>query len=159
MPLASLAGLQWYGPAAGAMVDASQGGATTAAKGTARAGGTAAGAGASPLLKPTRLRNSPLLTAGAGVVPQALPKARARPGLVVKVNELSQDDVTGALLTAPIEGGLSMAQVMRLVLAYVAGDATGLDGNPAFKSQDGTKNRLAGTISSGTRNVTTIDGD
>lgn len=159
MPLASLFGLQWYGPAASAMVDASQGTPVLGVKGTARAGGTAAGVATSPLLKPTRLRNSPMATAGAGVIPLALPKARARPAVVIKVNALSQDDVTGALLTAPIEGGLSMAQVMRLVLAYVAGDATGLDSNPAFKSQDGSKNRLAGTISSGTRNVTTIDGD
>jgi hypothetical protein len=127
------------------------------AKGFARAGQVVQGVGSTPLLKATRLRNSPLVTSGLGTLVRALPKARARPAVLIRVNELSQDDVTGAVLEAGIEGDLNLRQVMRLLLAYVAGDATGLDTNPVFKAQDGTTTRLAGTVSSGTRTVTTRD--
>lgn len=74
------------------------------------------------------------------------------------VSELSQDDVTGAVLEAPIEGDLTLKQALRILLAHAAGDATGLDGNPAFKSLDGSKTRVGGTIASGTRTITTLDG-
>lgn len=40
---------------------------------------------------------------------------------------------------------------------HTAGNATGLDGNPAFKSMDGSKTRVAGTISGGTRTITAVD--
>ena len=59
---------------------------------------------------------------------------------------------------APVEGTLSLKQAIRLLLAHAAGNATGLDSNPAFKSLDGSKTRVAGTISGGTRTITTRDG-
>lgn len=63
-----------------------------------------------------------------------------------------------ATIAALIEGGLTVRDVLRLVLAVTAGDATGLEGsNMAFKSLDGTKNRVEATYSSGTRDVTTRD--
>lgn len=124
---------------------------------TARLNEVTQGVGSVPLAKATRLRNSPLVTSGVGAMVQALPKARARPALLVKIGELSQDDVTGAVLEAPVEGNVTLKQALRLVLAYIAGDATGLGGNPAFKSLDGTKDRIAGTISGGSRTVTTVD--
>lgn len=65
----------------------------------------------------------------------------------------------GTLLDAMVEGGLTMAQALRILLAHAAGDATGLEGPTAtFKSLDGTKDRIVGTYSGGTRNVTGIDG-
>lgn len=157
MPLASFYSLQWYGEAAAAMVTQAVGEVVAQATGAASAGQFVQGVGSTPLLKATRLVGQPMLSQGTGSVPQALPKARARPAVLIRVNELSQDDVTGAVLEAAVEGGLNLRQVMRLLLAYVAGDATGLDGNPAFKGQDGTTTRLAGTISGGTRTVTTRD--
>ena len=126
-------------------------------KGGVRAAQVTQGAGSVPLAKPTRLVNSPVVTSGVGVMAQALPKGRARPAVLVKIGALSQDDVTGAVLEAPVEGNVTLKQALRLVLAYIAGDATGLDGNPAFKSLDGSKDRIAGTISGGSRTVTTVD--
>lgn len=139
------------------MVTQGVGAAITSASALARAGQVVQGVGSTPLVKATRLRNSPMVTSGVGSIARALPKARVRPALIVRVNELSQDDVTGAVLEAPIEGDLNLRQIMRLLLAYVAGDATGLDTNPVFKAQDGSTTRLAGTVSSGTRTVTTRD--
>lgn len=122
-----------------------------------RAGLDAAGVGVPFVFRPFRGRNAAFSADGIGSV-DITPKHRQRFGLTVKVSELSQDDVTGAVLEAVIEDGLSLKETMRLLLAYAAGDATGLDTNPIFKSQDGSKTRLAGTISAGSRTVTTRDG-
>lgn len=68
-------------------------------------------------------------------------------------------DLTGAVLEARVEGDVTLKQALRILLAHAAGDATGLEGPSAiFKSLDGTKNRIVGTYSAGTRNVTSLDG-
>ena len=158
MPLASWFGLHWYGEAAMASRDAVGAGSAVAdIAARARLNEVTQGVGSVPFAKATRLRNSPVVTSGVGAMVQALPKARARPAMLVRVGQLSQDDVTGAVLEAPVEGDVSLKQALRLMLAYVAGNATGLDGNPAFKSLDGTKDRIAGTIVGGSRTVTTVD--
>lgn len=109
--------------------------------------------------KATTLKNSPATLTGQGLMTNALPKARARVLSVIKVNELSQDDVTGAVLEAKVEGSLSLKEALRILLAHAAGDATGLEsGSPVFKSQDGTKTRISGTYVAGTRTVETVDG-
>lgn len=60
--------------------------------------------------------------------------------------------------TEVIESGFTASEVMRILLAVAAGDATGLnDGNVAFKSQDGTKNRIEATQSDGNRTIDVID--
>lgn len=158
MPLASWFALHWYGGAAMASSDAvGAGSAIPSASATARLNDLVQGSGSVPLAKATRLRNSPMITSGVGAMVQALPKARARPAMLVKIGALSQDDVTGAVLEAPVEGDVTLKQALRLVLAYVAGNATGLDSNPVFRSLDGTKDRIAGTITGGSRTVTTVD--
>ena len=68
------------------------------------------------------------------------------------------EENAAATIAALIEGGLSVRDVLRLVLAVTAGDATGLEGsNMVFKSLDGTKNRVEATYSGGARDVTTRD--
>jgi len=126
---------------------------------TVRAAVAAVGTGDAPLLRPYRMRDAGCSGDGIGVLHAATPVQRVRAGLEVLVSALSSDDVTGAVLEAPVEGSLSLKQAIRLLLAHAAGNATGLDGNPAFKSLDGSKTRVAGTISGGTRTITTRDGD
>jgi hypothetical protein len=94
---------------------------------------------------------------GQGQITQAQARGRLRAFARIKVNELSQDDVTGAVLEARIEGTLTLKQALRLLLAVAQGDGTNLDTNPAFKSLDGSKTRVAGTRSGGTRTITTRD--
>ena len=61
--------------------------------------------------------------------------------------------------TEVIESGLTAAEVLRLIAAAMQGDATGLDtGAIAFKSLDGTKTRVAGSIAAGVRTITARDG-
>jgi hypothetical protein len=61
--------------------------------------------------------------------------------------------------TEVIESGLTAAEVLRIIAAFCAGDATGLEG-PAqeFKSLDGSKTRIAATYADGTRSVSALDG-
>ena len=83
---------------------------------------------------------------------------KGRIAAVGKVNELSQDDVTGAVFESFVEDDLTLKQAIRLLLAFAQGNATGLEGSsPVFKSLDGTKDRITATYSSGTRTVTARD--
>jgi hypothetical protein len=88
---------------------------------------------------------------------QAQAAANIRAGSIGKVSDLTQGDVTGALYNMNIEDDITLPQAIRLLLAIAQGDATGLDGNPVFKSLDGSKIRIAGTRSGGTRTITTRD--
>lgn len=159
MPYVALAPLHWYGPAMGTMVVDGSGEVLEATPHqTMRGDLDVLGAGDAPLLRPYRGRNAALDVAGDGVLLNAGAKKALRSAFTVTLGALSQDDVTGAVLEAPVEGDLTLKQALRILLAHAAGDATGLDGNPAFKSMDGTITRVAGTISGGNRTITTLDG-
>lgn len=70
----------------------------------------------------------------------------------------SAADNAAATIAALIEGGLTLQDVLRIVLAVTSGDATGLEGSSmAFKSVDGTKDRVLATYAAGARNVTALD--
>jgi hypothetical protein len=159
MPAGAFFAFHLYGPAMGAMLSNDSIGTVAGdVSATARATGTLSGQGLVTNAKATRLRNQPCTITAQGLMTQALPKAAARVAAVIKVNELSQDDVTGAVLEAKVEGSLSLKEAIRLLLAVAAGDATGLEGSaPVFKSQDGTKNRIEATYAAGERNVTLLD--
>lgn len=149
----------YYGPACAALVaDPGIGDLPLATPvQSVRAAVAVVGTGDAPLLRPYRMRDAGLAGDGTGLLHAATPRKSVRAGLEVFVSGLSADDVTGAVLEAPIEGSLSLKHAIRLLLAHAAGDATGLDGNPAFKSLDGSKTRVAGTISGGTRTITAVD--
>lgn len=152
--------LTYYGPCAAAMVADPGLGEMLEAEPhqLVRAGVTVDGLGDAPLLRPYRMRDAAFTGDALGVLHAATPHKLMRAGLEVLVSGLSADDVTGAVLEAPVEGTLTVKQALRLLLAQAAGNATGLDGNPVFKSLDGSKTRLAGTVSGGSRTVTTRDG-
>lgn len=68
------------------------------------------------------------------------------------------EENAAAAIAALIEGGLTVRDVLRLVLAVTAGDATGLEGaTMKFKSLDGTKDRVEATYAAGDRTVTARD--
>lgn len=161
MPLASTACLQWYGACAAAMVVADSAGALEAGQPvmTKRTGAVIGGVGTAATLRPYRGRAFDLNGGGAGAM-VSQPRKNVRPALSVSIGgALTQDGVTGAVLESKVEGDLTLKQAIRILLSHAAGDATGLESaNPIFKSLDGSKTRIAGTYTSGTRNVTTIDG-
>lgn len=59
--------------------------------------------------------------------------------------------------TEQLEASYTAADMMRIIMAVLAGDATGLDGNATFKSIDGTKDRIIATISGDERTITSRD--
>lgn len=66
--------------------------------------------------------------------------------------------IADAVLAALVEDGYSLQDATRLILAVLAGDATGLGSSPVFKSMDGTKTRVASApLSGGGRTITTRD--
>jgi len=162
MPLASWFAHHWYGEAAMASRDAiGTGSVDGSIAASARMAEVTQGVGSVPLAKPTRLVNSPVVTSGVGVMAQALPKARARPALVVKVGELSQDDVTGAVLEAKVEGGYSVKDVLAMLAAFAAGktDITDLGGGNAtvvFRNITDTGNKITASVAGSERTNITI---
>lgn len=159
MPLASLFSLQFYGPAAGAMTTGGVASSNIDIKGYGRAGVVDNSVATVPLLKATRLKNSPLITGGVGSLVTATPKARANMGLVVRVNTLSQDDVTGAVLESPIEDGLSLRQALRLMTAALAGKVSGAETTTVtIRDVNDSKSRIVATVdANGNRSALTLD--
>lgn len=60
--------------------------------------------------------------------------------------------------TEVIESGFTASEIMKILLAVAAGDATGLNGSAViFKSQDGAINRIEATQVDGNRTIDVID--
>lgn len=112
MPLASTFVLQWYGEAAAASFVFGAATVSGDIKGRAIPASTITATASVPLAKPTRLVHRPATLVGVGAVTTALPKGRARPTATIKVNSLTQDDVTGAVLEAQVEPGLTLKQAL-----------------------------------------------
>ena len=85
------------------------------------------------------------------------------------VGHMSGDTVDDGVLTAQaiaqavgdriIEAGLSADDVARLLPAFAAGNATGLEGaDPKFYAQDGSTLRIDGSYSGGNRTIDSING-
>lgn len=148
--------LHWYGPGLGAAVDtvAPDASATLKGQGNLRAVNTTA-----PTAYARPNEGHPIRAVHVTApTAYARPAGRGRIYAVGKVNELSQDDVSGAINNTVIEGELTLKEALRLLLAFAQGNATGLEsGSPVFKSMDGTKDRIVATYSNGTRTVTARD--
>lgn len=177
--------LEWYGPGCAAGVDVAVATASVGIKATGRLGGVNTSVATSPLNKPTMGKYIALVDMAIATSPRNAIRANARLSSVGKVNELTQDDVSGAVLTSIIEPGLTMqdailqllaaspsgsawdeviesgytaGQIMRLLASVAQGDAAGLEGSgPVFKSIDGTKDRVTAAYASGTRTITGRD--
>lgn len=160
MPWASLFTHHVYGEAAAASVTSGQGAAQGDIKARARAQATTTGGASVPLARPTRLVNRPATITGVGAITQALPKGRARPSATIRVNTITQDDVTGAVLEAQVEPGMTLKQALRLVTAALAGKANVAGSSVTFRDVNDTKNRITATVSGdGDRTAVTLDPD
>jgi hypothetical protein len=160
MPLASLFNLHFNGPGAAACVTQGTGVVVSQATGVGSGASVILASSSVPVADATRLVNSPAIITGSAVVAQALPKARARAGAVIKVGALSQDDVTGAVLESEIEPGFSLRQMMRLMGAVLLGKTSGGPSSPVFRDVNDTKNRVSGSAdANGNRSSATYDPD
>lgn len=153
MPLASMLALQWYGPAAGAVVGGGSGSVSAGIAAWGSVDAALAGVGAATVMDATRLVNSPATIIGVGLLASGSAKLRARPSMTVSIGSRpSADDVAQAVWGASaaalsasgsmgaklnsagaagdpwsteVENGLTALQAMRLVAAALAGELSG----------------------------------
>ena len=78
-------------------------------------------------------------------------------GDITPFTTLSPENLANAVWKQVIDSGFQAQQILRLIAAVNAGEASGLDASPAFKSLDGSKTRVAGTVTSTTRTITSRD--
>jgi hypothetical protein len=163
MPLASTYTLQFYGNCCAAMViDASGSVEAFNAKRQVRAALAVEGVGTAHVFRPYRAQYAALAVEASGVVQTFAPKRRIRAALSVSVNELTKDDVTGAVLEAEIEPGLSLKKAIRALMAGNLGldSITDLGGGGAtvrFRDFNDTKDRLVYTMDGSERVAVTRD--
>jgi hypothetical protein len=165
MPLASTFALQWYGPAmASAVVTASGSIASAGARGQVRTSAVLSGTGGVTYARPLRLLSAAATASGAGAITAAQPRGRIKAGATIKVNELSQGDVTGAVLEAQVEDGMSLKHAIRLLLSVAAGktDIVDLGGGAAtvkFRDVNDTTDRVTATMAGSERTTVVVDPD
>jgi hypothetical protein len=161
MPLASLFCLQFYGPCAASAVGTVAPTADATLRKTVRLGGVNAAVASSPLAKLTGGRKMAAVNTAVASSPLAQLRQRYRMGAVGKVNELSQDDVTGAVLEAPVEAGFSLKQAIRLLLAVAVGktdiDTSGPDPIIRFRDLNDSKDRITATMTGSERTTVVKD--
>lgn len=160
MPVASLWNLLWAGPVSTAAIVVAAAQTGGSAKVWVRGGGAVTASAAVIGGLTTVLFASGGMANGIATVDGGLTKQFLRAPAAVKVNAISQSEIESALLDVEFEPGWTPRKLFRMQLAHIAGNATGLDGGSiAFKSADGAKTRIAGTITAGARTMTTRDGD
>lgn len=161
MPILSYFNNMWYGSASGAMVVESISDSELNIKGSANPALSIQITLPAPYLKPTRLVNSPLLVECLSSATLSM-RGDARMALDVRVNELTQGDVAGAVLEAKIDGVYTLKDIMRLMSAVLLGKTiiTDLGGGNAvvkFRDINDTKDRVSAQMSSSERVVVTTD--
>lgn len=110
--------------------------------------------------------NTPLLGAEASVIGEVtftingalVPFAIGNMiGTTDVTTELTAGQVATAVWESVIEAGYTAEEVLRLLSAYAAGDASGLNGTASFTGIDGVTTRIEGTVNGVTRTITALD--
>lgn len=80
-------------------------------------------------------------------------------GSITPFTELSPENLANSVWTQAIEAGYTAEQILRILAAFAAGSATGLEGgDPQFTGIDGSTLRIDGTYSGGTRTIDSLNG-
>jgi len=77
---------------------------------------------------------------------------------ITPFTELSPQSLATAVWGQIIEAGYSAEEIVRLLAAHAAGDATGLNGSTAFVGIDGSTVRIEGTTDGATRTIGSLNG-
>lgn len=189
MPLATLFGLEWYGPGMLSSIGSVSPTADANLYGTGRMESVDVAVSTSPM---AFLVSAWLLESFGIVTPTASAHliGVGRMEAVGKVNELSQDDVTGAVwqsFVSPgvtyqaaiqsllmgssgnpwdtvIESGYTAGEIMQLIAAYTSGktnivDLGGGSATVTFRDLGDTKDRIVGDMTGSERTTITLDTD
>ena len=159
MPLASTYALQWHGPGLGAAIDLC----TPTAVATLKGNGNLR---ATDIATPTayaRINLGRQLSATNISTPTALAtlKGKGRIAAVGRIGVITQDDVTGAVLEAKVEGNYTLKEALRLMLAVAAGktdiDTSGANPVVKFRDVNDTKDRITAAMTGSERTTVTKD--
>lgn len=72
---------------------------------------------------------------------------------------LTPAGIANAVLGKVVEAGYSVEQILRILAAHAAGNASGLEGsNPQFIGLDGVTTRIDGSYTAGTRTIDALNG-
>jgi len=159
MPLASTFALQWYGPGLGAAVDVS----TPSAQATLKGNGNLRAENVSSPTANARIYLGKQLRATNVSAPTAVAtiKGKGRIAAVGRIGVITQDDVTGAVLEAKVEGNYTLKEALRLMLAVAAGktdiDTSGANPVVKFRDVNDTKDRITATMTGSERTTVTKD--
>lgn len=160
MPLASTFALQWHGPGLGAAIDlcAPTAEATLKGNGNLRATNTTAPSAYARI----NLGRQLSATNTAAPTASAVIKGKGRIAAVGRIGVITQDDVTGAVLEAKVDGDFTLKQVLRLLAAVAAGktDIVDLGGGSAtvkFRDLADTKDRITASMTGSERSTVTKD--
>jgi hypothetical protein len=102
----------------------------------------------------------PVLAQGISVAGGSGPSAEEiADAVVAALPSVDLSGIPAAVWSRVIEDGLSAEQIVRILVAVAAGNATGLEGpNPVFNSLDNSKPRVLAEYLAGARTVTSRDG-
>lgn len=163
MPLAPLFTLQFYGPATASMhvLDAQGTLHSATPHQSIRTALNVLGTGDAVTLRPYRGRTAALSVYGEGFA-VLQPHKSIRAGLTVTLGALSQDDVTGAVLEARVEGSTTLKQIIRAMAAVLLGKTTVTDlggGNATvtFRDINDTVDRVVADMTGSERTDVTLD--
>jgi hypothetical protein len=155
MPLASLFAQQFYGPGCTtAFGQATNTSPLAGLVGDGRLGGTNT-ISVTAYARISDGRRIAAVNTATNTSPLAAIKGDGRIGAVGKVNELSQDDVTGAVLEAKVDGEYTLKQVLKILAATAAGK-TSNDGK-TFRNLSDDKDVVVGTVTGNNRTAATYD--
>ena len=151
--------LTYYGPGVGAMLPVASAALDAVARGVARAGVVAQAAASVPLARATRLVNAPMVASASATMVPPIARGRGRMSVIMGSTALSQSDVTGAVLEAQIEPGITLREALRIVLAANAGKLSGATGGTiTIRNPGDTVSRIVATVDgNGNRTAVTLD--
>ena len=107
----------------------------------------------------TMLKQMDALLTGSGTVTAGI-LGRINLVCTIKVNALTQSDVEGAVLESAIDGGMTVRQVMKALLAIMAGKTNIATGPPVvvtFRNPADTKDRVTAEMDGSERVDVTFD--
>lgn len=120
--------LTYYGPCATAVYLDGVGSVTAQPVGSIRSASSLSGAGTITYARSLRLIGSPATLLGSGTITVAQPRGYIRANVTIKVNELSQDDVSGAVWQSFVSPGITyQAAIQTLLAGGGGGGATASD--------------------------------
>jgi hypothetical protein len=104
----------------------------------------------------TGLKDAVCTAAGSATTAAAI-EATANISASLNIGELTQDDVTGAVLESVIEGSITLKQALRLMLAVAVGKTDITGSVVTFRDTEDTTDRVVANMTASERTTVALD--